>query len=116
MPEVHRPATGNRRYAKRHRLPRLCLLIWSNGPDAGRLRDISAMGSFIETDARPSIGDLVMLEHPDAGCIEARVNRIAHDGIGLVFDGEAHGLRFAMAAIAQDMAKQRHDLGCRHVS
>ncbi len=110
MPEDHPRATTNRRTAARHSLPRLCLLIWSNGPAAGRLRDISADGTFIETDARPAIGDVVLLEHPEAGTIQAQVMRLARDGIGLSFASEAQGVHFAMAAIAQEL-QGRHGHG-----
>ena len=82
----------------------MCLLI-AGAPAPAALRTISASGAFLETNARPGLGDSVELRHPEAGAIGATVRSLAPDGVELAFPlGEA-AVAFALAAIAADMSR-----------
>lgn len=90
--------------ASRWRRRRMCVLI-AGAPAPAALRSISASGAFLETNARPALGDLVELRHPEAGTIGATIRSLAPDGVELAFlCGEA-SVAFALAAIAADMTR-----------
>ena len=90
--------------ATRWRRRRMCILV-AGGAAPAALRTISASGAFLETGARPGLGDRVELRHPEAGTIEAIVRSLAPDGVELGFPlGEA-SVAFALAAIAADMSR-----------
>ena len=91
--------------ASRWRRRRMCVLIADEMPAPAALRQISASGAFLETNARPPLGARVALRHPDAGTIAGEVRSIAPDGIALAFDGGADSVAFALAAIAADMSR-----------
>ena len=90
--------------ASRWRRRRMCVLI-SDQPAPAALREVSAAGAFLETNARPAIGASVELHHPEAGAILAQVNSISDDGIGIGFECGEHSVAFALAAIAADMSR-----------
>lgn len=91
--------------ASRWRRRRMCILV-AGAPAPAALRSISASGAFLETNARPALGDPVELRHPEAGAIDAIVRGIAPDGVELGFPiGEA-SVAFALAAIAADMSQE----------
>ena len=90
--------------ATRWRRRRMCLLI-ADAPAPAALREISARGAFLETNARPPLGASVELRHPDAGTIEATVRALADDGVGIAFVYGARSVAFALAAIAADMSR-----------
>jgi hypothetical protein len=82
----------------------MCVLI-ADVPAPAALREVSATGAFLETNARPALGDRVELRHPEAGSIEAHVDGLAPDGVRLVFACSEHSVGFALAAIASDMSR-----------
>jgi hypothetical protein len=90
--------------ASRWRRRRMCVLI-ADHPSPAALRDISATGAFLETNARPALGSAVELHHPEAGAIDAIVRSLADDGISLGFDCGEASMAFALAAIAADMSR-----------
>ena len=90
--------------ASRWRRRRMCVLIADN-PCPAALRQVSAAGAFLETNARPVLGASVELHHPEAGAIEAEVSSLAPDGIGLSFSTTERSVAFALAAIAADMSR-----------
>src|ERR1051325_6299914 len=90
---------GRATMASRWRRRRICVLI-ADAPCPAALRQVSAAGAFIETNARPSLGASVELHHPEAGAIEAEVSSLATDGIGLAFIRSERSVAFALAAIA----------------
>ena len=90
--------------ASRWRRRRRCVLI-ADHPCPAALRQVSAAGAFLETNARPVLGASVELHHPEAGAIEAHVSSLAHDGVGLVFATSERSVAFALAAIAADMSR-----------
>lgn len=90
--------------ATRWRRRRMCVLI-ADAPAPAALREISAAGAFLETNARPELGTAVELRHPEAGTIRGAVNSLAKDGIAVVFDCGEHSVAFALAAIAADMSR-----------
>ena len=90
--------------ASRWRRRRMCVLIADN-PCPAALRQVSASGAFLETNARPVLGASVELHHPEAGAIEAEVSSLASDGIGLAFRTSERSVAFAIAAIAADMSR-----------
>lgn len=90
--------------ASRWRRRRMCVLL-AGDPAPAALRDVSARGAFVETNARPGIGDRVELRHPDAGAIAGIVNSVAADGVHLAFTCGEASVAFALAAIAADMTR-----------
>jgi hypothetical protein len=90
--------------ASRWRRRRMCVLI-ADTPCPAALRQVSAAGAFLETNARPALGASVELHHPDAGAIEAEVSSLTNEGIGLVFQTSERSVAFALAAIAADMSR-----------
>jgi hypothetical protein len=90
--------------ATRWRRRRMCVLI-AGTPAPAALRDVSASGAFLETNARPELGAKVELRHPDAGTIRGEVKSLADDGIGIAFECGERSVAFALAAIAADMSR-----------
>ena len=90
--------------ASRWRRRTLCVLI-ADLPCPAALREVSATGAFLETNARPPLGGSVELHHPEAGAIEATVRSLAPDGIAIGFDCGEHSVAFALAAITADMSR-----------
>ncbi len=95
---------GRGNMASRWRRRRMCVLIADN-PCPAALRQVSAAGAFLETNARPELGASVELHHPEAGAIEAKVSSLAHDGVGLAFRTSERSVAVALAAIAADMSR-----------
>lgn len=89
---------------RRWRQRRLCILH-ADGSAPAVIRDISARGAFLETNARPELGARVRLEHAEAGTIEGEVSAAARDGIAISFHLDARAVGFALAAIAGDMSR-----------
>ena len=89
--------------ATRWRRRRMCVLI-AEHPAPAALRDVSAAGAFLETNARPPLGASVELHHPEAGAIVAEVRALADDGISIGFSCGERSVAFALAAIAADMS------------
>lgn len=81
----------------------LCLLVADRSAPAW-LREITGAGALVETPARPPLGAMVTLRHPDAGTIDAEV--LSHEGLGvrLRFAAGEHAVGFALAAIASGIA------------
>ena len=94
------------RMASRWRRRRMCILV-GDTPAPAALRQISAGGAFVETNARPSLGAAVELHHPEAGMIAATVCGVAPDGIELGFAFGEASVAFALAAITADMSRPR---------
>lgn len=90
--------------ASRWRRRRMCVLIADRTSPAA-LREVSAAGAFLETNARPPLGARVELRHPEAGAIMAIVRSLADDGIGLRFACGEASVAFALAATAADMSR-----------
>jgi len=82
----------------------MCVLI-ADHPAPAALREISATGAFLETNARPALGATVELHHPEAGSIDAIVSSLSNDGIALGFACGEASVAFALAAIAADMSR-----------
>jgi len=90
--------------ATRWRRRRMCVLI-AEHPAPAALREVSAAGAFLETNARPPLGTSVELHHPEAGAIMAEVRGLADDGISIGFSCGERSVAFALAAIAADMSR-----------
>jgi hypothetical protein len=90
--------------ATRWRRRRMCVLI-ADAPAPAALREVSAGGAFVETNARPPLGATVELRHPDAGSIFGEVRALAEDGVGIRFAFGERSVAFALAAIAADMSR-----------
>jgi hypothetical protein len=90
--------------ASRWRRRRMCVLL-AGDPAPAALRQVSATGAFVETNARPQIGSRVELRHPDAGSIAGTVRALAHDGIEIGYPCSEHSVAFALAAITADMSR-----------
>lgn len=95
---------GHAGMASRWRRRRMCVLI-ADHPAPAALRQVSAAGAFLETNARPALGASVELHHPEAGAIRGQVKSLADDGIGIVFCYGERSVAFALAAIAADMSR-----------
>jgi hypothetical protein len=90
--------------ATRWRRRRMCVLV-AGGAAPAALRTISASGAFLETAARPALGEKVELRHPEAGTIAATVRSLGPEGIELAFPVGEASVAFALAAIAADMSR-----------
>lgn len=88
----------------RWRRRRMCVLV-AGHPAPAAIREVSALGAYLETTARPAIGARVELRHPEAGTIAAQVRAIGEDGVSLGFDYGERSVAFALAAIAADMSR-----------
>jgi hypothetical protein len=82
----------------------MCVLI-ADLPVPAALREISATGAFLETNARPPLGTDIELHHPEAGAIAGIVQGISGDGIRIAFDCGESSVAFALAAITADMSR-----------
>jgi len=80
-------------------------MLIADVPAPAALREVSAGGAFLETNARPPLGASVELRHPDAGSIMGEVRALADDGIGIAFTYGERSVAFALAAIAADMSR-----------
>jgi hypothetical protein len=81
----------------------MCVLI-ADLPMPAALREVSAAGAFLETNARPPLGANVELHHPEAGGIAGTVRLVASDGIQIGFEVCEQSVAFALAAISADMS------------
>ena len=95
---------GPKVMATRWRRRRMCVLL-AGSPSPAALRDVSGRGAFLETNAKPSVGERVRLQHPDAGTIDAVVRAVGADGVQLGFDCGDASVAFALAAITADMSR-----------
>jgi hypothetical protein len=95
---------GQMGMASRWRRRRMCVLI-ADRPAPAALRHVCAAGAFLETNARPALGAIVELRHPEAGTIQGEVDSLAKDGIGIAFIYGERSVAFALAAIAADMSR-----------
>ncbi len=82
----------------------MCVLI-ADTPMPAALREVSATGAFLETNARPALGSAIELHHPEAGAIGGVVQALAGDGIQIDFQCSEHSMAFALAAITADMSR-----------
>lgn len=82
----------------------MCVLSCGDAYPAA-LRSVSAAGAFLETNARPALGEAVSLAHPEAGAIGGRVEAVHVDGVALSFAGDEAACAFALAAITADMSR-----------
>ncbi len=89
---------------RRWRQRRLCILHAATSVPAA-IREISARGAFLETNARPKLGQRIRLEHPEAGTIEGEVSALARDGVAIALAGDSQAVGFALAAIVADMSR-----------
>jgi hypothetical protein len=90
--------------ASRWRRRVMCVLI-AEHPAPAALREVSAAGAFLETNARPPLGASVELHHPEAGAIVGHVRGLCDDGISIGFSCGERSVAFALAAIAADMSR-----------
>lgn len=90
--------------ASRWRQRRMCVLI-AELPAPAALREVSATGAFLETNARPALGADVELHHPEAGAIAGIVESVSGDGIRIGFCCGEQSVAFALAAITADMSR-----------
>ena len=68
------------------------------------LRSVSALGAYVETDPGAiAVDTTVMLLHPEAGQIAARVDRVSGRGATLAFMVGQHAATFALAALCAAM-------------
>lgn len=95
---------GQPNMASRWRRRTMCVLI-AEHPAPAALREVSAAGAFLETNARPPLGASVELHHPEAGAILGHVRGLADDGISIGFSCGERSVAFALAAIAADMSR-----------
>jgi hypothetical protein len=96
--------SGPEQMASRWRRRRMCVLV-AEAPAPAGLRHVSAMGAFLETNARPALGSTIELRHPEAGNIEGVVKAFARDGIRIGFECGVESVAFALAAITADMSR-----------
>jgi hypothetical protein len=101
---TRREFRGKLDMATRWRRRTMCVLI-ADAPCPAAIRNVSATGAFVETNARPALGAGVELHHPEAGAIAGTVDSLAPDGIAIGFECGEHSVAFALAAITSDMSR-----------
>ncbi len=84
---------------------RVCQLVVCEVSESVALRQIDARGARLDTLSPPALGSTVVLLHPDAGSIQARVAEISDNGIRVAFDRNEASVAFALAAITADMTR-----------
>ncbi len=104
--KARRRIFGAAAMASRWRRRPMCVLI-ADAPSPAGLREVSATGAYLETNARPSIGATIELHHPEAGAIAGIVQAVAADGIKIGFACGEQSVAFALAAITADMSRPR---------
>jgi hypothetical protein len=82
----------------------MCVLIHEL-PVPAALRDVSATGAYLETNARPPLGTEVELHHPEAGAISGIVRAVSTGGVQIAFRCCEQSVAFALAAITADMSR-----------
>ncbi len=92
-----------RRLAAPVRGGRFCKLHADGMDISAAMRDISAAGAFVETDHPLDIDQQVMLSHPLAGVIRARVVRVGRDGAAVRFVVGEDAATFALASLCAGM-------------
>jgi hypothetical protein len=94
----------DRRGAPRARAGGLCVVVTADGPLSARLQDISATGAYFTLAARPALGTVVRLEHPQAGTVDGTVSRHGVDGVGVSFVLGQDSVAFALRAVTASLA------------
>lgn len=89
--------------AARIRSGRFCTLHAAGEDLSVSLRDVSAAGAFVETEHVLRIDEQVVLSHPIAGAIRARVVRVGRDGAALRFVVGEDAATFALASLCAGM-------------
>lgn len=92
--------------ATRWRRRRVCTLVTAIETPA-TLRTLSATRLHLDTDARPTLGEVATLRHPEAGAITGRIDAHEPTGIALRLDGSETAVAFVLAATASDMSRAR---------
>jgi len=82
----------------------VCTLV-AERPHRAALRDISAAGAVLDTNAPLGLGTRIELRHPDAGSIYGVVASLSAGGLTLAFEPSERSVAFALAAITADMSK-----------
>jgi hypothetical protein len=82
----------------------MCVLI-AELPVPAALRQVSATGAMLDTNARPPLGSEVELHHPEAGAIAGTVHAVSRDGVEITFACSEQSVAFALAAITADMTQ-----------
>ena len=93
-------------FPRRHaavRSGRFCKLHVAGVDISAALRDVSAAGAFIEIDHALHIDEWVVLSHPVAGAIRARVVRVGRDGAAVRFVLGEDAATFALASLCAGM-------------
>ncbi|MFZ5610320.1 MAG: PilZ domain-containing protein [Pseudomonadota bacterium] len=98
------PPTCERRRADRFTVSTPCVVTVDGLRLEARLRDISGMGAYFLSPARPDLETLVVLQHPDAGRLEGRIARHGPDGFAIALPDEYKTLVFALKMISLDRA------------
>ena len=92
--------------ASRWRRRRMCVLI-ADQPVPAALRDISATGAFLETNARPALGTQIELHHPEAGAIAGVVRALSNTGVEISFHCGEQSVAFAHAVASLNLLATR---------
>ncbi|HKT15370.1 MAG TPA: hypothetical protein VJR87_08180 [Allosphingosinicella sp.] len=100
---ARRKFIGRAAMASRWRRRRMCVLI-ADLPVPAALREISATGALVETNAQPALGASVELHHPEAGAIAGVVRALSNGGVEIGFACGEQSVAFALAAITADMS------------
>lgn len=97
-------APANASMASRWRRRRMCVLH-ADTPSPAALEAVSGRGARLRSNARPARDAEIVLHHPVAGEIAARVSAVGEHGIDIAFAGDEASVAFALRAIAADMTQ-----------
>jgi len=68
------------------------------------LIEISGRGALLETSAELSLGETIILAHPEAGEISGTVEAVTLRGVRVAFAATEPSVAYALAAITADMS------------
>lgn len=88
-----------RRSRARQNVSALCIFRTVDAVYTGTLVEISAAGALIHSAHRLTAGTQVMIDHPAAGSIAAKVARVTDNGIAVAFELGEPAVTFAMKLI-----------------
>jgi PilZ domain len=101
--DTHAETDADRRRATRRGVLAACWLIHNDAMLTARLSDISATGAYLLTPHHLPLETEIMLRHPSAGQLAARIARHDSQGIGLAFVLSEASVGFALRVVASDM-------------
>jgi PilZ domain len=101
--DPHEVTDADRRRASRRGVLASCWLIHNEAMLTAKLSDISATGAYLLTPHHLPLETEIVLRHPAAGQLAARIARHDAHGVGVAFVLSEASVGFALRVVASDM-------------